>query len=246
MGWKCATILGDGVLAQAIQFALAEEGKNSQVDAKFLVDVILSPVIQLRFQQSGIDRPSISTHTAHPWLAKLGWQYGKQWNGMYIDRHEHEDIMEYRSKFVERFHQYEQHFHIWDNDGNELPRPSGFPVPEAYRASGCFCLVLITHDILVFFQNDQCKYMWHNTGKSTAPRPKGEGQLLMVFDFLTADWGCLHDKDRCALFCFSSWSSLIFLKQSPHILQARKKSWWLVFSQWFTLAGRPCDRHFRG
>ena len=106
MGWKHATILGDEVLAHAIQFALAEEGKNHQVDAKVLVNVILSLEIQLRFQQSGIDRPSISTCMAHRWLAKLGWQYGKQRNGMYIDRHECEDIVESWSKFVEQFHQY--------------------------------------------------------------------------------------------------------------------------------------------
>ena len=101
MGWKHATILGDEELAQTIQFALAEEGKNGQVDAKVLVGVVLSLEIQLQFQQSGIDRPSISTCTAHHWLAKLRWQYGKQQNGMYIDGHECEDVMEYQSKFVE-------------------------------------------------------------------------------------------------------------------------------------------------
>ena len=123
---------------------------------------------------------------------------------MYIDGHEREDVVEYWSKFVEGFHQYERCFHIWDNDGNELPHPSGFPVPEACRASGRFCLILIMHDESIFFQNDQRKYMWHNTGKSTASRPKREGQSLMVSDFLTADWGCLRDKDRCALFRFYS------------------------------------------
>ena len=119
---------------------------------------------------------------------------------MYIDGHEREDVVEYRSKFVERFCQYERHFHIWDNDGNKLPRPTGFPVPEAYRAFCRFHLILVTHDESVFFQNDQRKHMWHNTGKSAAPHPKGEGQSLMVSDFLTADWGRLRDKDRCALF----------------------------------------------
>lgn len=33
--------------------------------------------------------------------------------------------------------------------------------------------------------------------KSGVPRPKGEGQSLMISDFLTADWGHLHDDDRC-------------------------------------------------
>ncbi len=197
MGWKCTTALENEEISQEIQFALVERAKNDcGLDATILIEVVSSPEIQARFLHLGIDKPSISEHTAHCWLEKLGWQYGRQWNGMYIDGHEREDVVEYQCGFVDRFWQYERRFHIWDDNGNELPHPSGFPVPVAH---GRFHLVLVTHDELTFFQNDQCKYLWDHAGKNGTPRPKGEGQSLMVSDFLMADWGHLRDNDWCVL-----------------------------------------------
>ena len=35
-----------------------------------------------------------------------------------------------------------------------------------------------------------------------APKPKGEGQSLMVSDFLTAEWGRLRNNNRCAFSFF--------------------------------------------
>jgi hypothetical protein len=199
MDWKQPTVLGDEELSQEIQFALVEKAKGGHLDATILINVISSPAIQARLGCAGIDRPSISVHTSHCWLAKLGWQYRKQRNGMYIDGHKHEDIVEYRQKFVARFQQYKRHFHIWDNDGNELPHPTSFTVPEAHRSFDRFHLILITHNESIFYQNNQCKYLWDDASKNAAPRPKGEGQSLMVSDFLTADWGRLCDEDRCVL-----------------------------------------------
>ena len=202
MGWKRATALADEEVTQAIRLALVEKGKNGRIDATLLIDVISSPEIQARFVDSGIDKKAISERTAHRWLGELGWKYGKQKNGMYIDGHEREDVVEYRCAFVERFRQYERRFHIWDDNGDELPRPSGFPVPGAI---GRFRLILVTHDESTFFQNDQHKTLWEHTGKTGAPRPKGEGQSLMISDFLTADWGRLRDDDRCVFTSFLTY-----------------------------------------
>ncbi|KAH8979352.1 hypothetical protein EDB92DRAFT_1821065 [Lactarius akahatsu] len=38
-----------------------------------------------------------------------------------------------------------------------------------------------------------CKICWDREGSSKTPGPKGDGQSLMVSDFLSVDWGCLHD-----------------------------------------------------
>ena len=113
---------------------------------------------------------------------------------MYVDGHEHSDVVEYRQAFMERFKIYERRFHTWDDSGNELPRPSGFLVPGAI---GRFRLILVTHDESVFYQNDQRQIHWGCPGGG-APKPKGEGVSLMVSDFLTA-WGLLHDEDRCVV-----------------------------------------------
>ncbi|EDR06922.1 uncharacterized protein LACBIDRAFT_299287 [Laccaria bicolor S238N-H82] len=37
----------------------------------------------------------ISTWTAHHWLIKLGWRYTQVKKGIYMDGHEHADIVEY-------------------------------------------------------------------------------------------------------------------------------------------------------
>jgi hypothetical protein len=108
---------------------------------------------------------------------------------MYIDGHEREDVVAYRCAFVERWKTFEKHFHQWDNDGRELPRPNGFPLPD----NGPFRLVLVTHDESTFYQNDCHKIAWAQTTSRPVPQPKGDGQSIMVLDFLTSEWGRLHD-----------------------------------------------------
>lgn len=219
MCWKRATALADEGVVQAIRLALGEKGKDGRIDATTLIDVVSSPEIQARFVDSGIDKQAISERTAHRWLGELGWKYGKQKNGMYIDGHEREDVVEYRSAFVERFQQNERRFHIWDDNGNELPRPSGFPV---LGAVGRFRLILITHDESTFFQNDQRKTLWEHTSKNGVPRPKGEGQSLMISDFLTADWGRLRDNDRCVFTFFLLLNSHIYFSEARIVFKPGK------------------------
>lgn len=129
--WTRSTALEDEDILQEIQFELGEKLKTRSIKATDLVYVIASVKIQEQFKHAGIDKPSISEHTAYHWLGKMGWQYGRQPNGMYIDGHEHEDVVQYRDAFVQHFKQYEQCFHLWDDNGEELPPPRGFPVPEA-------------------------------------------------------------------------------------------------------------------
>ncbi len=89
-------------ISQEIQFALVERAKNGcGLDATVLIEVVSSPEIQAQFLHLGIDKPSIPECTAHHWLEKLGWQYERQQNGMYIDGHKHEDIVEYQCGFVD-------------------------------------------------------------------------------------------------------------------------------------------------
>ena len=189
-----STVLEDEDISQEIQFELAQKKKTGSIKATDLVEVVASPRIQEKFNHAGINKPSISERTAHRWLSKLGWRYGKQVNGMYIDGHERADVVQYREAFMQRFKQYERRFHLWDDNGVELPPPHGFPVPEA---AGRFRLILVTHDESTFFQNDQRKTCWDHNGSSKTPRPKGDGHSLMISDFLTADWGRLRDDNRC-------------------------------------------------
>ncbi len=53
----------------------------------------------------------------------MDYCYGKQMNGLYIDGHEKDEVVEYQRAFVEQWKAYKLHFHLWDNKGNELPQP---------------------------------------------------------------------------------------------------------------------------
>ncbi|KAH8993203.1 hypothetical protein EDB92DRAFT_1796554 [Lactarius akahatsu] len=193
-------ILEDEDIKQTIQLHLLECAKARHITAGDIVEIVSTPELQEKFLQAGIMKPTISKRTACRWLSRLDWQYGQPRKGMYIDGHEHEDIVEYGKAFVNRWKEYEKCFYLWDNNDDLLPLPNGFPVPKAH---GHFCLILVTHDESTFFQNDLQKTCQEHKGNKPTPQPKGNGQSLMVSDFLTADWGHLCDrKDREARITF--------------------------------------------
>src|SRR6266851_187248 len=108
-------------------------------------------------------------------------------------------MVAYRDAFINQWAEFEQCFHIWNNgdvDATRPPHPPCNPLP----------LILVTHDELTFYQNDERKTCWGHQHSRPAPQPKGEGQSLMVSDFLTAEWGCLRTSDRCIILYFLSSS----------------------------------------
>ena len=191
MNRKRGTIIDDEDIAEEIQSRLMAKG--SSLKAEDVVDIVASPEMQAIFTRKGITKASICVRTAHRWLEKLGWTHGKTKNGMYLDGHERLDVVEYRKSFVERWMGYERRFHRWDHDGTELPRPDGFLVSGAI---GRFRLILVTHDESTFFQNDERNTGWSHATSKSKPKAKGNGQSLMVSDFLTSEWGRLRDGDE--------------------------------------------------
>lgn len=185
------SMLEDEGILQEIQEQLTEKAKGSFIKAQDLCEIVASERVQSMCAQRDIDKPGISLATAHRWLAKLEWRFGKKSNGMYFDGHEREDVVAYRQAFVNRWAEYETRFQFWDDNGNPVSSPS--------QCSHSFPLVLVTHDESTFFQNDERKTCWGHQSSQPAPKPKGEGQSLMVSDFLTAEWGCLRNGDRCVI-----------------------------------------------
>ena len=102
------TVLDDDDVAHEMKLALSERAKAGFLTASDIVDIVLSPEMQARFSQAGIHKASISERTARSWLCKLGWRYGRHKNGMYVDGHERQDVVEYRQAFVEQFKEYER------------------------------------------------------------------------------------------------------------------------------------------
>jgi hypothetical protein len=186
------TVLRNEDIASEIKVRMTERAKDGFVKAEDIVDLVASPEMQKTFAEKGICKASISKSTAICWLKHLDWRYQTAQNGMYIDGHEREDVVAYRRAFVEQWKTYGMRFHQWDNNGHELPRPNGFPVPDGLP----FRLVLITHDESTFFQNDHRKIAWAPDISRPTPQPKGNGQTIMISDFLMSEWGHLRDGNQ--------------------------------------------------
>jgi hypothetical protein len=182
-------ILDDEDLSQSLQALLLSHGKGRYITVSNVVDIVSGADMQEKFSHSGISCTSISEHTACRWLQCLSWRYGSSKNGMYLDGHEQEDVVAYRTGFVERWKEYEKCFHTWDNSDIEYRPQNAFPVK-----GGRFQLILVTHDESTFYQNDFRKTHWIASTSKATPLPKGDGQSIMVSDFLTSEWGCLLDE----------------------------------------------------
>jgi hypothetical protein len=111
---------------------------------------------------------------------------------MYIDGREHEDVIEYQEGFIKCWKEYEKRFIIYDNDGNIVSRPTGFPVPQGVQ----FQLILVMHDKSTFYENNCCKTLWINNNTKAVAEKKGEGQSIMASEFLTSEWGRLKEGDE--------------------------------------------------
>jgi len=182
-----SSILKDEDLAQDIQLHLTEIAKKGYIHAQDVVDYVATPEVQERLRTTGNAR-GISLRTAQRWLKKLSWRYAKKKNGMYIDGHERDDVVDYRKKFVQRWQEYEKRF---INEGQVVSRPQGFEVPGVR-----FRLILVTHDKSTFYENDRRKTKWVHEKEKAVAEKKGEGQSIMASEFLTVEWGQLRDGDK--------------------------------------------------
>jgi len=184
-------VLDDEDISQFLQLQIMAHTKGHYIASSDIVEVVASEAVQEKFTLSGIIKPTISERTARRWLHKMNWRYGPTQHGMYLDGHECPDVVAYRDAFVARWKEYEKRFHLWDNDGKPLPPPKGFPVP-GFK----FRLILVTHDESTFYQNDLRKTHWTHASTKATPRQKGDGQSIMVSDFLTSEWGRLCDDEE--------------------------------------------------
>ncbi|KIJ28737.1 hypothetical protein M422DRAFT_189388 [Sphaerobolus stellatus SS14] len=193
-----SSILEDEDIEEAIQLQLLERSKNSYIRAEDILEIINTPELQ-EMLSTKTSKTSFSVRTARRWLKRLNWRYGCRKNGMYIDGHERQDVVEYRNGFLKRWKEYEKRMVIYDNDGNVLSKPQGFPVP-GHR----FQLILVTHDESTFYANDRHKTKWTHSSEKANPERKGEGASIMISDFLTPEWGRLKDEDECARLVFKA------------------------------------------
>ncbi|KAJ7143241.1 hypothetical protein C8R46DRAFT_867383, partial [Mycena filopes] len=194
-------ILNDEDFSDAIKLYLQSVcRKDGHFKAQDLVDFVASAEMQERLEEAGIRKHSISVWTARRWLKRLDWRYGHRKNGMYIDGHEREDVVAYRTAFVKRWlEEYEPRMVSYDNDGKPVKNPEGYVLTGKYKA---FRVILVTHDESTFYAHDRRKVGWSHKSSKGKPEPKGEGESIMVSDFLTVEWGRLTHEDQEAWLMF--------------------------------------------
>jgi transposase len=179
-----SSVLEDEDLKQMIQLHLQSIAKAGYVKAQDIVDFMDTKEIQDHLGT----KTGISVSTACRWLHRLDWQYRRKQNGMYLDGHEREDVVNYCKEFLQRWAQYEKRTVTYDKEGKVISTPVGFPVP-----GGRFRSILVTHDESTFYANDRRKTKWTHSADKATPERKGDGPSLMVSDFLTPEWGRLKD-----------------------------------------------------
>ncbi|KAL1745130.1 hypothetical protein HDZ31DRAFT_23660, partial [Schizophyllum fasciatum] len=184
-------VLNDEDFAGRIQLILSKRVKDGgYITARDVCDIVASDEMQEEFKKAGVNKPSITERTGRRWLNKMSWRYQRKRNGMYIDGHERPDVVAERERFIRRWREYERRFVHFDDNGDPLPPPAGFPV-----TGGRFRLIPVTHDESTFYQNDGRRLYWQHMKTRAAPQPKGEGQSIMVSDFLTSEWGRLRESN---------------------------------------------------
>ncbi|KAJ7117825.1 hypothetical protein C8R44DRAFT_738699 [Mycena epipterygia] len=128
-----SSILNDEDFSEAIKLHLQHiSQKDGHFTAQALVDFVATDEIQQMLEQAEIQKRSISLWTARRWLKCLDYRFGHRKNGMYVDGHEREDVVAYRTAFVKRWlEHYEPRMVEYDNDGNAVKTPAGYAL-EAY------------------------------------------------------------------------------------------------------------------
>lgn len=174
-------------LDQLIHLHLLELNKAGHVRAQDIVDFLDTPAMRAHL---GTDK-TFKIRAAQRWMERMGWRYGAPKNGMYKDGHEDPEVIAYRRAFCERWtNDYSPRMRTYDNNGCKDSDPKTVDLQ-----SGRYPLILVTHDESTFYANDRRKTRWHHPDAIT-PQPKGEGQSIMVSDFLTPEWGRLKHGDE--------------------------------------------------
>ena len=174
-------IFDEDIQAQCLEFLRSLKPKNLS-PVRFL-DHVNSVIIPLAAAVLG---QSISLRTAQKWLKKLGFKPTKNQKGIYVDGHDREDVVEYRTLFLAEMERLSPFMETWteDIDGCMTPVP---PI----LAPGVRKHVLVVHDECAFHANDGRRNMWTEEGKAPFSK-KDQGKTLMVSTFLCECHGELY------------------------------------------------------
>lgn len=131
--------------ANNLQLYLLKKRQERPITAQDVVKYCLLEDVQIKHSPV-----KITERISQNWLYQMKWQYGKTPWGMYINRHEREDVVRYCNKFIEQWYTlYKLRMATTYNKLTCQPvyPVRGFPVLQPYG----FCLILVTHNKSTFY-----------------------------------------------------------------------------------------------
>jgi hypothetical protein len=87
-----SSVLEDEDFAHELKVHLLEVLKSGYLHVQDVADFVGKPETQ---EFLGGCKASVSLHTAQQWLKQMDWRNSRRQNGMYVDGHEHEDVVKY-------------------------------------------------------------------------------------------------------------------------------------------------------
>jgi len=183
--------LDDGALSTELQLHLQHVGKY--ICAQDIVNFTKNSDVQKRY---GFTKPVFFTMAKH-WMGLLGFRWTKEPKGQYHDGHECTDMVEYRQGvFLPAWTKLEESMCDWTGDSIHLK------VDEDHNSRpDIWNVVVWFHDKSMFYAHDRCTVYWRHKDDGPKPQPKGEGALLMVAHFVSADYGYLQSPDGAETAC---------------------------------------------
>src|SRR5260221_343489 len=123
----------------------------------------------------------------------MGYHWQKEPKGQYANGHKQEDVVSHQQNVYLPFMlECEKRARQWDGDGNEV----------IHGTLGLhWHLTIWFHDECIFYAHDCQITCWVHSSKTAKPYAKGEGQSLMVADFVSADYGFLSSAEGAESTC---------------------------------------------
>ncbi|KZV60498.1 hypothetical protein PENSPDRAFT_593984 [Peniophora sp. CONT] len=129
-----------------------------------------------------------SRKSVQRFILRRNWRWKLSFRGMYIDGHERADVVEYRQKvFLPWWVSTRDRVRAWTEQDIDAP--------AARLPSGARPLVRWVQDESTYFEHDRRHEQWTRPGECPVPQPKGEGESIMIADFVSADYGWLRGGD---------------------------------------------------
>ena len=161
-------------LASELHLHLQTIGKY--VKAGDIVQYLSDKGVQRKFGMKKV----ISLATMKCWMHELGYWWQHNHCGQYVNGHECSDVISYcQNKFIPAWLQLKPQMWKWLKDG----------VTEVPLSPGVHPVTVWQHNESTFYANDCCQSGWVEKGAGAKPQPKGEGESVMISDFVSPEYG---------------------------------------------------------